>query len=255
MQKQYVRFEHGGISQYGLLQGNRVFAVIGDIFGEHEQTSVSLSMDEITLLVPCLPGKIVCAGLNYRKHAAEMSLPIPVEPTIFIKPPSTLLAHGGEIVYWPETSRLDFEGELALVMGSNCHRVAQSEALDYVFGYAIANDVTARDLQHKDGQWTRGKSFDTFLPLGPVIATGMDATDLRLETHLNGELRQNGRTSDMIFSPAQLVSFISHVMTLKPGDVILTGTPCGIGPMQIGDKVEVCIEGLGRLSNTVRGLS
>lgn len=251
MHKQFVRFEHSGVSSYGLLKENRIFAINGDLFGSHELTTVSFSPDEVRLLVPCQPGKIVCVGLNYRKHAEELSLPIPEEPVLFIKTPSTLLAHGGEIVYWPETSRLDYEGELALVVGTKCHRVTQSDAMDYVFGYSIANDVTARDLQQKDGQWTRGKCFDTFLPLGPAITTGIKADDLPLQTYLNGQLRQDGRTSDLIFTLPHLVSFISHVMTLEPGDVIITGTPSGIGPMQVGDKVEIHIAGLGRLENTV----
>ena len=255
MHKQYVRFVHGGATQYGLVRGNRVFAITGDLFGEHEQTTVSFSTDEIRLLVPCQPGKVVCVGLNYRRHAEELSLPIPEEPVLFMKPPSTLVASEEEIVYWPETSRLDYEGELAAVIGKPCHRVSEGSALDYVFGYTIANDVTARDLQQKDGQWTRGKCFDTFLPLGPVLTTSIDASDLALQTHLNGALKQDGRTSDLIFPLPHLVSFISHVMTLNPGDVIITGTPSGIGPMQIGDTVEVSIEGLGTLRNKVRGLA
>ncbi|HSL93987.1 MAG TPA: fumarylacetoacetate hydrolase family protein [Bacillota bacterium] len=254
MHKNYVRFEHGGIIQYGIRLGNRVFAIKGDLFGDNEPTTVSFSPDEIRFLVPCQPGKIVCVGLNYRKHAEELGLAIPDEPVLFMKPPSTLLADGGEIIYWPETSRLDYEGELAIVMGKTCHRVSKEAALDHVFGYTIANDVTARDLQQKDGQWTRGKCFDTFLPLGPTITSGIDAADLALQTYLNGELRQDGRTSDLIFSLPFLVSFISHVMTLEPGDVIITGTPSGIGPMKVGDAVEVRIEGLGTLENTVRGL-
>jgi 2-keto-4-pentenoate hydratase/2-oxohepta-3-ene-1,7-dioic acid hydratase in catechol pathway len=254
MQKKYVRFEHGGVTRYGVLSGKRVFAIEGDLFGDHEETTVSFSAEEIRMLVPCQPSKIVCVGLNYRKHAEELDLAIPQEPVLFMKPPSTLLNDGGEIVYWPETARLDYEGELALVMGKTCHRVSEEAALGHVFGYSIANDITARDLQQKDGQWTRGKCFDTFLPLGPSITSGIDATDLSLQTYLNGELRQDGRTSDLIFSLPHLVSFISHVMTLEAGDVIITGTPSGIGPMKVGDTVEVRIEGLGSLKNTVRGL-
>jgi len=170
---------------------------------------------------------------------------------MFIKPPTTLLAPFGDVVYWPMVGQLDYEGELAVIIGKECHMVNEAEALDYVFGYTIANDITARDLQRKDGQWTRAKSFDTFLPLGPSIVTGIDASDLGLQTYVNGELKQDGRTSDLIFGVPYLVSFISQIMTLYPGDVIITGTPFGIGPLQVGDEVEVRIEGLGVLRNRV----
>jgi len=251
LSKQYVRFSFEEGSCYGLLEGNKVTVLEGDIFGQHSTTDKCLSMDEISLLTPCQPSKIICVGLNYRKHAEELSLAIPEDPVLFLKPATTLLEQGGKVVYWPTIEQLDYEGELAVVVGKHCHMVAEEQALDYVFGYTIANDITARDLQRKDGQWTRAKSFDTFLPLGPSITTGIDASDLGLQTLVNGVKRQDGRTSDLIFSVPYLISFISSVMTLYPGDVIITGTPSGIGPMQVGDKVEVCIEGLGALHNEV----
>lgn len=251
MLKSYVRFRHGDTTRYGVVRGERVFALEGDLFEQPAETTVSFSRTEIDMLVPCLPSKIVCAGLNYRSHAEELHLGLPDEPVLFMKPPSALLAAEGDIIYWPETTRLDYEGELALVIGRKCHRVAEEEALDYVFGYTIANDITARDLQNRDGQWTRAKCFDTFMPLGPTIVKGVDAADLSLQTFVNGAIRQDGRTSDLIFGLPYLVSFVSRVMTLYPGDVIITGTPAGIGPLQVGDVVEVHIEGLGVLRNRV----
>lgn len=251
MSKKYVRFRVEDRVHYGVLEGSDIKVLVGDVFGEHQVTDVVYSLDGVHLLTPCEPVKIVCVGLNYRKHAVEIGMALPKDPVLFIKPATTLLEPEGSIVYWPMVGQLDYEGELAIVMGKRCHMVDEAEALDYVFGYTIANDMTARDLQRKDGQWTRAKSFDTFLPLGPSIVTGIDAGDLALETYVNGEIRQDGGTSDLIFPIAYLVSFISQVMTLEPGDVILTGTPSGIGALQVGDEVEVRIEGLGALRNRV----
>jgi 2-keto-4-pentenoate hydratase/2-oxohepta-3-ene-1,7-dioic acid hydratase in catechol pathway len=211
------------------------------------------------LLAPCLPGKIVCVGKNYRDHAAEMAqlrgdTGVPPEPLIFLKPPSALAAPGEPIIYPPQSQRVDYEGELALVIGRPCRRVPVAHALDYLFGYTAANDVTARDLQGKDKQWTRAKGFDSFCPLGPVIATEL-ASDAHLSTTLNGKTVQASSLDQMVFPPAVLISYISAVMTLQPGDVILTGTPAGIGPMQPGDQVGVTIDGIGTLTNpVVRGL-
>ena len=251
MFKQYVRFRVEGRVYQGVLEGSNISTVEGDIFGEHRLTDVVHTLDTVQLLTPCAPNKIVCVGLNYRKHAVEIGMPLPADPVLFIKPATTLLDPNGEIVYWPMVGQLDYEGELTVVIGKRCHMVDEAAALGYVFGYTIANDMTARDLQRKDGQWTRAKSFDTFLPLGPSIVTGIEAGDLSLQTYVNGEIKQDGRTSDLIFPIAYLVSFISQIMTLEPGDVILTGTPSGIGPLQVGDEVEVRIEGLGALRNRV----
>jgi len=247
----YVRFAVNGQTHFGLLSGDQIAVIHGDIFGEHQLTGQTYPLSEVQLLTPCQPSKVVCVGLNYRKHALELGMKLPGEPVIFLKPTTALLPPGGDIVYWPTVGQLDYEGEFAIVIGQQCHQVAEADAMQYIFGYTVANDVTARDLQSKDIQWSRAKSFDTFCPLGPSIVTGVDASDLALRTFLNGKLKQDGRTSDVIFSIPYMVSFVSQVMTLYPGDVILTGTPSGIGPMQVGDEVTIEIEGLGALTNRV----
>jgi 2-keto-4-pentenoate hydratase/2-oxohepta-3-ene-1,7-dioic acid hydratase in catechol pathway len=204
-----------------------------------------------TLLPPTVPSKILGVGTNYRAHAAERGSPIPSEPLLFMKPPSALCAPGQPIVRPRGYERVDFEGELAVVIGRAAHRVRESEALSFVFGYTICNDVTVRDLQKKDGQFTRAKGFDTFCPVGPFIVSGPDPGDLGLKTRVNGELRQDSRTSDLIFSVARVLEVASRVMTLLPGDLITTGTPAGVGPLQPGDVVAVEIERLGVLENPV----
>ncbi len=209
-----------------------------------------LSLDEVELLAPCQPSKIVCVGLNYMSHAREFKMPIPEEPILFIKPPSAVLDPGGEIVYPSTSSQVDYEGELAIVIGKLCKGVPADEAENYILGYICFNDVTARDLQKKDGQWTRAKSFDTFAPFGPWIAK-IDPSDADIQTRVNGTVKQKSNTSDLIFSVPRLVEFISNIMTLLPGDVIATGTPSGVGPLQKGDVVEVEIEGIGVLKNSV----
>jgi 2-keto-4-pentenoate hydratase/2-oxohepta-3-ene-1,7-dioic acid hydratase in catechol pathway len=194
----------------------------------------------------------VAVGLNYRDHAAEMKKPIPQEPMLFMKPSTAVVAHEDKIIYPKHmSSRVDYEGELAVVIGKRTKWVDEDEAFSYVFGYTCINDVTARDLQAKDVQYTRAKGFDTFAPIGPVIETELDPTDLEISTFLNNERRQHSRTSELIFNVPRLVSFISRVMTLLPGDIIATGTPSGIGTMKSGDKVEVEIEGIGVLRNYV----
>ena len=197
------------------------------------------------------PTKIVAVGRNYADHAKELGNEAPPEPIIFLKPPSALLAHEGTIIRPPQSQRVDHEGELAIVIGKRARNVKQDRWRDVVRGFTCANDVTARDLQKKDVQFTRGKSFDTFCPLGPHIETDLDPADLSLVTRVNGEVKQNGRTSMMIFPCAFIVEFITSVMTLEPGDVILTGTPAGVSPLQAGDLVEVEIEGIGTLRNHV----
>ena len=200
---------------------------------------------------PITPSKIVCVGRNYAEHAKELGNEAPSEPILFLKPPSAVLAHGGTIVRPAASQRVDFEGELAIVIGRQAKNVKADEWRDYVRGFACANDVTARDLQKKDIQFTRGKGFDTFCPIGPHVETELDVSDLRVTTRVNGETRQDGRTSQMIFSCGYLLEFISGIMTLMPGDVILTGTPAGVGPLAAGDTVEVEIEGIGVLQNHV----
>jgi 2-keto-4-pentenoate hydratase/2-oxohepta-3-ene-1,7-dioic acid hydratase in catechol pathway len=198
------------------------------------------------------PRTLVCVGRNYREHAAELGNEVPTEPLIFLKPVTTVIADGEPIRYptWLSTN-VHYEGELALVIGQTAYRVAEADAMRYIQGYTIANDVTARDLQNKDKQWTRGKGFDTFCPIGPRLVTDLDPSALDLTTRVNGAVRQQGNTRDLIFPIPQLISFITAVMTLQPGDIILTGTPAGVGPVQPGDVVEVEIAGLGVLRNPV----
>jgi 2-keto-4-pentenoate hydratase/2-oxohepta-3-ene-1,7-dioic acid hydratase in catechol pathway len=242
----YVRFEINGEIIAGSVDGQLVRPL------EPGQDSRDYPLKEIRLLPPCVPSKVVAVGLNYRDHAEEMGVALPSEPLLFLKPASSIIGPGDSIVLPPQSSRVDYEAELAVVIGKTAKDVPESEADGYIQGYTCLNDVTARDLQSKDGQWTRAKGFDTFCPVGPWIETDLDPSDLLIELYLNGELRQESRTSNLIFSPARLVEFVSGVMTLLPGDVIATGTTSGIGPMKPGDSVEVRIEGIGSLMNVVR---
>jgi 2-keto-4-pentenoate hydratase/2-oxohepta-3-ene-1,7-dioic acid hydratase in catechol pathway len=194
-------------------------------------------------------------GLNYHSHAEELKLPIPANPLLFLKPSTSVIGPEDDIVYPDSSERVDYEAELAVVIKAKAYRVPQDGALDYVLGYTCFNDVTARDLQKKDVQWTRAKSFDTFAAIGPHIETELDPGNVNLEAYLNGELKQGGNTSDLIFPVPELVSFISHIMTLLPGDIIATGTPSGIGPMKPGDTVEIKVAGIGTLRNRVVELS
>jgi 2-keto-4-pentenoate hydratase/2-oxohepta-3-ene-1,7-dioic acid hydratase in catechol pathway len=197
------------------------------------------------------PSKIVAVGRNYLAHAQELGHPVPTEPLIFLKPPSAIVGDEADVVYPRASARVDHEAELAVVMGRRCKNVNESDALDYVRGYTCANDVTARDLQESDEQWTRAKGFDTFCPLGPRLIEDLDPASLRVAARVNGEVRQAGHTSDMLFSVPALIAYISSVMTLEPDDVILTGTPPGVGPVQRGDIMEVEVEGIGVLRNRV----
>lgn len=245
-----VRILSDGDSRYGLADDNTVTLISDEPFAAWEpEGAVGLRTAE--LLTPVVPTKIICVGINYRAHALEMGHELPVEPVIFLKPPTSINHPGGEITIPPGVGRVDYEAELAAVIGRRTHRATPSEAASNILGYTCANDVTARDIQKRDGQWARAKGFDGFCPLGPWIETDTDPDDLRIQSFVNGEIRQDSRTSDLIFSVPELVSFISHVMTLVPGDVILTGTPGGIGPLVPGDEVEVRIENIGSLVNTV----
>lgn len=203
------------------------------------------------ILTPCLPTKIVGIGRNYREHAAELGHDLPAEPLLFLKPPSSVLATGEPILLPGASRRIDYEGELGVVIGRRARNVGEAEALDYVLGSTCVNDVTARDLQKSDVQFTRAKGFDTFCPFGPVIVLGPPPAALRVETFVNGTRRQSSATSNMIFGVARLVSYVSRVMTLLPGDLIATGTPEGVGPLRPGDEVAVSIDGIGRLVNPV----
>jgi len=237
------RFLHNGSPAIGVADGEHLFRYDG-ADALHLGARVDeppLRLDSLRLLPPVAPSKIVAVGRNYADHAKELGNEAPAEPILFLKPPSALLPPDGTIVRPPQSQRVDFEGELAIVIGD----------AGSVLGYTCANDVTARDLQKKDVQFTRAKSFDTFLPLGPCIATDVAPNDLRISTRVNGETRQDGRTSMMVFDCAFLIAYISSVMTLLPGDVILTGTPAGVGPLAAGDVVEVSIEGIGVLRNVV----
>ena len=217
-----------------------------------ERTGKTFPRSEVRLLAPVAPSKIVCVGRNYRAHAKELGNQPPREPLIFLKPPSAIIGPDEAIVYPPQSERVDYEGELALVIGRRCRNLKPSDdPLSFVFGFTCLNDVTARDLQKADRSFARGKGFDTFCPVGPMVATGLDPAHLILETHVNGQRRQRGKVSEMIFPLDVIMCFISGVMTLEPGDLIATGTPAGVGPMQPGDTVEVAIEGVGRLRNTI----
>jgi 2-keto-4-pentenoate hydratase/2-oxohepta-3-ene-1,7-dioic acid hydratase in catechol pathway len=208
-------------------------------------------LEEVRLLAPCTPSKIIGVGRNYTDHAAELGNELPKEPLLFLKAPSALNDPDGAIVYPPQSSRVDYEGELAVVIGRRCRDVSKAAAADVILGYTICNDVTARDLQQTDDQWTRAKGFDTFAPLGPCIVTGLDPAGLRVRTLLNGVIKQDCPTSKLIFDVPTLIEYITAAFTLEPGDVIATGTPSGIGPMQPGDVVTVEIEGIGVLTNHV----
>jgi 2-keto-4-pentenoate hydratase/2-oxohepta-3-ene-1,7-dioic acid hydratase in catechol pathway len=221
-----------------------------DVDGNFEPVRLSA----LSLLAPVTPSKIICVGRNYRDHAKELGNEVPVEPLLFFKPPSSLLAPEGVIRMPRVSERVDFEGELAVIIGKRALRLKRDEDLSaYIHGYTLANDVTARDLQKKDGQWTRAKGFDTFCPAGPVVDTELDlASGLTIETRVNGEVRQHGSTADFIFTLPVLLEYITAAITLEPGDLLLTGTPAGVGPLAAGDVVEVSIPGLGRLSNPVQ---
>jgi 2-keto-4-pentenoate hydratase/2-oxohepta-3-ene-1,7-dioic acid hydratase in catechol pathway len=239
---------------YGALEGESIRVISGDPFGEWALAGPFVEANSVRLLPPCVPSKIVCVGRNYVEHAKELHNEVPTEPLIFLKPPSSLLEPGGAIVYPRLSQRVDHEGEIGVIIGKRCRRLAPgARAADYIYGYTCVNDVTARDLQKKDGQWTRGKGFDTFCPFGPCIRTDVDAAALAVQGRVNGEVRQAGHVSEMIFPIEVILRYISQVMTLEPGDLIATGTPAGVGPLKVGDTVEVVIDGVGVLRNTVIG--
>lgn len=246
-----VRFLAQGKPAYGILNGDEVAELDGDFFTPFKTLKACHALSDVKLLAPCEPSKVVAVGLNYRDHALELGLAIPDEPLIFLKPPTAVIGHEAAVVCPKESSEVHYEAELAMVIKDRIRGIGPDEARGHILGYTCANDVTARDLQKKDGQWTRSKSFDTFCPLGPWIETDLNPGDLLVESYVNGGRRQSSRTSQFIFPVDRLMSFISGVMTLNPGDVILTGTPAGIGPMKPGDVVEVRVEGIGSLKNPV----
>jgi 2-keto-4-pentenoate hydratase/2-oxohepta-3-ene-1,7-dioic acid hydratase in catechol pathway len=258
MAQRYVRVKTiQGQVYYGLLKLNRSVTVFdAPPWLGGQPTEIELEPDSYQLLAPCAPSKIVAVGKNYAKHAEEMETPVPKEPLLFLKPPTTIVADSQPIYYPSQSQRIDYEGELAIVIGERCHNLKPEQTRKVIWGYTIANDVTARDLQKKDGQWTRAKGFDTFCPLGPWIVRELSA-GAKLQTFLNDipTPRQSATIDEMVFAPEFLIAYISQVMTLLPGDLILTGTPEGIGPIVVGDRVRVEIEGIGGLENYVMALS
>lgn len=240
-----------GYEGYGWVQDGRVGPVTGSPFDEYQREELRWSLDEVRLLAPVQPRKIVAVGRNYPAHAAEHGAEVPPVPLIFLKPPTAVIGPGEPIRLPPQSKQVEHEAELAVVIGKRGRWITVDEAPKYIWGYTAANDVTARDLQRRDGQWTRAKGFDTFAPLGPWVDTAFDPTDATVLCRVNGEIRQMGSTQEMVFSIPQIIAFVSSFMTLEPGDVILTGTPAGVGPLQPGDVVEVEIEGLGILRNPV----
>jgi 2-keto-4-pentenoate hydratase/2-oxohepta-3-ene-1,7-dioic acid hydratase in catechol pathway len=254
MAQRYVRVQNReGKVYYGLLQPSfNVQVLDAPPWLQGQPTDLILEPDYYQILAPCAPSKIIAVGKNYANHAAEMGTPVPSEPLIFLKPPTTIIASETEIKYPQQSQRVDYEGELALIIGDRACNCTPEEAQTKIWGYTIANDVTARDLQQKDGQWTRAKGFDTFCPIGPWIVREL-SPGAKLQTFLNDDINpaQSAGIDQMVFAPDFLVSYISQVMTLLPGDVVLTGTPEGVGPLHTGDRVRVEIEGIGRLENTV----
>ncbi len=249
----FARYEYEGRVRNGLVdpEGGTVREIAGDPFDRVEATGAARRLEEVRLLAPVVPGKIVAVGLNYKDHAREMGKKIPEEPLLFLKATSALNDPGGEIVYPPQSRRVDYEAELAVVIGRKAKDVKEKDAAAHILGFTCINDVTARDLQVKDVQYTRAKGFDTFAPLGPWIVTDFDPTEASVRCLVNGEVRQDGDTREMGASVYRLVEFISSVMTLFPGDVIATGTPPGVGPLRVGDVVTVEVGGIGALTNRV----
>lgn len=249
-----ARFRHRDAIRFGIVDEGDLVVLTGDpLYAGLDTTGERVPLAEAALLAPVIPrSKVVCVGKNYREHAAEMGGEAPAEPLLFLKPNTSVIGPGDTIVRPPQSHRVDVEGELAAVIGRVAKNVPAERAADYVFGYTVADDVTARDLQRVDGQWTRAKGFDTFCPLGPAIQTEFDPAAARLQTRVNGQVRQDAPLSDMIHSVAQIVAYASAVFTLLPGDVVLTGTPAGVGPVEAGDVVEVEITGIGILRNGVR---
>ncbi len=253
----FIRFSSENNSKSGILKNESdVVEVRGDMYGEYEETNNIYKLDEIKILPPSSPSKIICVGLNYRDHAEEMNRQLPEAPMLFMKPNTAVIAHNEEIVYPSHMSkRVDYEGELAIVIGREARMVEEQDTENYIFGYTCINDITARDLQKIDIQFTRGKGFDTFAPFGPFIETEISPENLSIKTLLNNEVKQNSNTGNLIFKVKTLVSFISKIMTLLPGDIIATGTPAGIGPVKPGDRLEVRIDGIGSLVNYVAEVS
>jgi 2-keto-4-pentenoate hydratase/2-oxohepta-3-ene-1,7-dioic acid hydratase in catechol pathway len=249
----FVRFQQKDESpRFGWLHENKVGEIEGDLFGEYKRLKAEIPLKDVRLLAPSTPSKIVCVGRNYVEHAKELGNDIPKMPLIFLKPSSSIIASGETILLPPQSAQVEHEAELVAVIGKRGRNVTAESARDFVLGYTIGNDVTARDLQKSDGQWTRAKGFDTFCPFGPWVDTDFDPADALITCRVNGQMRQLASTRDMVFSVGVLIAYISSVMTLEPGDLIFTGTPAGVSQLNHGDTVEVEIDGLGLLSNPVK---
>ncbi|HEY43577.1 MAG TPA: fumarylacetoacetate hydrolase family protein [Anaerolineae bacterium] len=249
-----VRFKRdpNELPVWGWMADDRIGVLDGSPFDEFQREEARLPLEEAQLVSPVIPGKIICVGLNYAAHAAEHDAEVPELPLIFLKPPSTVIGPGQTILLPPQSQQVEHEAELAVIISQRGRWIRPEQVTNYVLGFTVANDVTARDLQFRDGQWTRSKGFDTFCPLGPWIKTEFEPADALITCSVNGQMRQMASTRDMIFTVPHIVAFISSVMTLEPGDVILTGTPPGVGPIVDGDEVTVEIEGLGILHNPVK---
>lgn len=247
-----VRFTFGNSDPaYGIIQDDIVYILHHDPYQGLMPGRQIAPLDQVKLLAPCLPTKVVAVGLNYASHAAELKSELPKEPIIFFKPPSSVIGPGEPIIMPPQSSQVDYEAELVVVIGRRGRNIPIDSASGHILGYTCGNDVTARDFQRTDKLWTRAKGFDTFCVLGPWIETKLDVSSLQVMAKLNGEIRQNGNTQDLVFNIPALVSFISGIMTLECGDVIMTGTPAGIGPLKHGDSIEISVEGIGVLRNPV----
>jgi 2-keto-4-pentenoate hydratase/2-oxohepta-3-ene-1,7-dioic acid hydratase in catechol pathway len=253
-----VRFQKDKFTSYGVIEGDSIRVYDGSPYdigdGTHNKfkpSGSSLPLGSVKLLSPCPASKLICLGLNYKPHAAELKIKLPELPLLFLKPPSAIIGPGDTIILTPGSLRIDYEGELGVVIGKKARNIAEEDYAGYVLGYTCFNDVTDRVAQTKDVQWTRSKSYDTFAPIGPCVETNVSPSNLKIETRVNSEIKQTGNTSELIFAVPRLVSYISQVMTLMPGDVIATGTPVGVGPLNDGDIVEISIEGIGILKNFV----
>jgi 2-keto-4-pentenoate hydratase/2-oxohepta-3-ene-1,7-dioic acid hydratase in catechol pathway len=239
-------------AKYGWVFEENVGEIEGNIFGEYRRQEAIHPLANVKLLTPCQPSKIVCVGRNYVEHARELGNDVPKVPLIFLKPPSSIINPGEHIILPPQSQQVEHEAELVAVIGKRGRNITAEEARNTILGYTIGNDITARDLQKIDGQWTRAKGFDTFCCFGPWIDTDFDISDALITCKVSGQPRQMGSTRDMVFNVSTLVAFVSSIMTLEPGDILFTGTPAGVGPLKAGDEVVVDIEGLGSLSNPVR---
>jgi 2-keto-4-pentenoate hydratase/2-oxohepta-3-ene-1,7-dioic acid hydratase in catechol pathway len=249
---QIVRYKTAtGNVEFGWVYEGKVGSIEGSPFTEYRRQVAEIPIEEVQLLPPVVPSKIICVGRNYVSHAEEHNAEVPQIPLLFLKPPSAVIGPQEEITLPPQSQRVDHEAELVVVIGKRGRWIQTDEAFDFVLGYTIGNDVTARDLQRRDGQWTRGKGFDTFCPIGPWVETEFDPADALISCHVNGEMRQMASTRDMVFSVRQLITFASSVMTLEPGDLLFSGTPAGVSPLSPGDTVMVSIEGIGELTNHV----